>query len=100
MRRAAKIDANQQAIVQAMRQAGASVQSLAAVGCGCPDLLVGYRGRTALVECKDGDKPPSKQVLTEDQLKWHGAWRGDTLAVICDVDSALRLLRVMSAKPE
>jgi hypothetical protein len=50
MRRAAKVDANQTEIVQALRQIGAVVQSLAAVGNGCPDLLVGYRNRLFLLE--------------------------------------------------
>ncbi|HJP47915.1 hypothetical protein [Acinetobacter venetianus] len=44
MRRAAKIDANQTEIVKALRKFGASVQSLASTGKGCPDLLVGFRG--------------------------------------------------------
>lgn len=95
MRRAAKIDANQPEIVQALRQAGATVQSLAAVGSGVPDLLVGFQGKTALIEVKDSAKPPSARCLTEDQLDWHGKWRGGTLAVVCDVDSALRVLGVM-----
>jgi hypothetical protein len=63
MRRAAKVDANQTEIVQALRQIGAVVQSLAAVGNGCPDLLVGYRNRLFLLELKDGNKPPSAQKL-------------------------------------
>jgi hypothetical protein len=95
VRRAAKIDANQTAIVDALRAAGATVQSLAAVGQGVPDLLVGYQGKTALIEAKDGRKPPSARRLTEDQLKWHGAWKGGTLCVVTDVEGALRVLGVM-----
>lgn len=95
MRRAAKIDRNQPEIVQALRQAGATVQSLAAVGAGVPDLLVGFQGKTALIEVKDSAKPPSARCLTDDQLQWHALWRGGTLAVVCDVDSALRVLGVM-----
>ena len=86
MRRAAKIDANQTAVVQALRQLGATVQSLAAIGDGCPDLLVGYRGQTLLLEVKDGSKPPSARRLTPDQLAWHGKWQGGALAVVCDLD--------------
>lgn len=92
MRRAAKTDANQTEIVKALRSIGASVQSLATIGDGCPDLLVGYRGNTFLIEAKDGKKPPSARRLTEDQLKWHGAWRGGPLAVVCDVESAIRVV--------
>ena len=95
MRRAAKVDANQPAIVSALRRAGASVQSLAAIGDGCPDLLVGYAGITALVEVKDGSKPPSARALTPDQQQWHQTWQGGTLAVVPDVEAALRVLAVM-----
>ena len=95
MRRAARIDANQEQVVSALRAAGATVQSLAGVGVGVPDLLVGYQGKTLLLEVKDGKKPPSERRLTEDQVKWHGAWRGGPLAVVDGVDAALRMLGVM-----
>jgi hypothetical protein len=95
MRRAAKIDANQTQVVLALQAAGATVQSLAAVGQGVPDLLVGFQGKTLLMEVKDGQKPPSARRLTEDQLKWHGAWRGGPLAVVDGVDAALRALGVI-----
>ncbi len=90
------MDANQAQIVDALRSCGASVQPLHMVGGGVPDLLVGYRNRTALIEVKDGSQPPSKRQLTPDQLDWHAAWRGGTLAVVCDVESALRVLKVMA----
>ena len=48
MRRAAKIDSNHAEIVAALRGIGAYVMSLASVGGGCPDLLVGFRGHTFL----------------------------------------------------
>ena len=92
MRRAAKVDANQEQIVQVLRAAGATVQSLAGVGKGVPDLLVGYQGKTLLMEVKDGRLAPSARRLTEDQLVWHGAWRGGPLAVVDGVDAALRAL--------
>ena len=95
MRRAAKIDANQTQVVEALRAAGATVQSLAAVGQGVPDLLVGFQGQTVLMEIKDPRKPPSKRRLTEDQLKWHGEWRGGPLAVVDGPDAALRVLGVI-----
>ena len=94
--RAAKIDANQPAIVAALRKAGATVQSLASVGNGVPDLLVGIAGKTMLMEIKDGAKPPSARRLTPDQLEWHAAWRGGTLAVVDSPEAALRALGVMT----
>lgn len=93
--RAARIDANHEQVVSALRAAGASVQSLAGVGKGVPDLLVGFQGKTLLMEVKDGKKTPSERRLTEDQLKWHGAWRGGPLAIVDGVDAALRMLGVM-----
>lgn len=82
MRRAAKVDANQMIIVAALRAVGATVQPLHAVGKGCPDLLVGYRGRNYLFEVKDGDKPPSARKLTPDQVSWHDTWRGSSWVVM------------------
>lgn len=89
MRRAAKVDANQAEIVAALRKIGASVQPLHAVGAGCPDLLVGWRGMTSLLEVKDGSKPPSARKLTEDQVKWHAEWRGQ-VTVVSTVEEAIQ----------
>ena len=88
VRRAAKVDANQGEIVKALRAHGATVQSLAAVGHGCPDLLVGYQGVTYLMEIKDGSLPPSRKRLTPDEAAWHASWKG-LAAVIESVDEAL-----------
>ena len=95
--RAAKIDANQVEIVKALRQAGATVQSLASVGKGVPDLLIGFANKTALMEVKDGSKVKSAQKLTPDQIEWHTNWRGGTLATVDGIDAALRVLKVMAA---
>lgn len=88
MRRAAKVDANHGEIVEALRKIGASVQSLHAVGQGCPDILVGWRGMLTLLEIKDGAKPPSARKLTPDQERWHAEWRGQ-VAVVENVEQAL-----------
>jgi hypothetical protein len=95
MRKAARVDANHTQVVMALQTAGAAVQSLAAVGQGVPDLLVGFQGKTILMEIKDGQKPPSARRLTEQQLKWHGAWRGGPVAIVDGVDAALRALGVL-----
>ena len=88
MRRAARVDKNQPDIVKALRGIGATVQPLHAVGDGCPDLLVGYRGENILIEVKDGKKVPSAQKLTDDQKEWHDSWAG-TAYVINSEDKAL-----------
>lgn len=91
MRRAARVDDNHPQIVDALRGIGATVQSLATVGKGCPDLLVGYRGINLLLEIKDGSKPPSARRLTPDEEAWHATWRGP-VAVVESVDEALRAI--------
>jgi len=95
MRRAARTDENQEQIVKALRAVGASVQSLAAVGHGVPDLLVGYQGKNILIEIKDGNKTPSKRKLTDDQMKWHESWNGGAVAVVDSVDAAWAALGIM-----
>ena len=92
MRRSAKIDANQNDIVNALRKAGATVQSLAANGQGVPDLLVGFKGQTFLFEVKDGSKPASARKLTPDQVEWHKAWRGGPLVVVESAEQALSVV--------
>ncbi|MCG3770463.1 MAG: hypothetical protein JW384_01613 [Nitrosomonadaceae bacterium] len=86
--RAAKIDANQTEIVTALRKIGATVQILSAVGQGCPDLLIGYKGKNYLVEVKDGSKPPSQRKLTPDQVVWHRDWKGQ-VDVLSSVGEAM-----------
>ena len=79
--RNAKVDANQQEIVETLRSRGASVQSLARVGDGCPDLLVGWRGKNTVLEVKDGAKSPSRRRLTPDERRWHALWLGQVETV-------------------
>lgn len=92
MRRAAKVDANQEAVVIALRAAGAKVESLAAIGKGVPDLLCQYEGTFYLIEVKDGRKPPSQRKLTEDQVKWHEEWKSAFLGVVESPDEALKFI--------
>ena len=86
-RRKARIDANHNEIVEALRAIGATVQSLATVGDGCPDILVGYQGADYLMEIKDGSKAPSKRRLTPDQIIWRQRWRGHVHIVNCVEDA-------------
>lgn len=86
---AKRTDANQAAIVQALRQAGASVLILSMVGKGCPDVLVGRQGINTLLEIKDASKPPSARRLTRDEHDWQIQWRGQ-VAIVTTIDEALR----------
>jgi hypothetical protein len=104
MRRAAKIDANQPAIVKALRAHGCDVLSLAAVGDGCPDILVArpyFPHYYYLLEVKDGAKPPSARELTPAQVKFHAEWKGP-IHVVTSVEEALDavgIVRIEERKP-
>ena len=93
MRRANRIDANQNDIVDALREAGAVVRIISQ-GDGIPDLLVGYNGFTILMEVKDGDKVPSKRKLTEAEQKFFDEWEGGLLVVVNNVQEAIDMLKL------
>lgn len=88
----ARVDANQPAIVEALRKMGATVLHLHTIGKGAPDIAVGYKGKNALVEIKDGSKPPSARKLTPDEEKFHAEWRGQ-VTVIESVDEAIAFIQ-------
>ena len=92
MRRANRIDDNQNEIVNSLRKVGAYVR-IVTMGDGVPDLLVGYRGYTILMEVKDGNKSPSKRKLTEAEQKFFDEWTGGLIAVVESIDDALAILR-------
>jgi Holliday junction resolvase len=84
-----RTDANQAAIIRALRQAGATVCSLAAVGSGCPDLLVGWCGSNILLEVKN---PAGRGMrFTPAELAFADAWRG-RVYVVTDELQALEAL--------
>jgi len=95
VRRFAKIDDNQRVIVEALRNAGASVQSLATVGKGCPDIVVGFRGKNVLMEIKKDGVSPSRQRLTPDEQAWHEAWKG-SVVIVKTADEALKAMEFMA----
>ena len=94
MRRAAKVDSTQTAIVDALRAAGATVQSLATVGGGVPDLVVGFRGRTWLLEVKTprGKRDPKPSPTTAEQDRWFAVWRGDPVRIVTSATQALEII--------
>lgn len=91
---ARKIDSNHGVIVQTFREMGCSIRSLAGVGEGVPDLLIGCSGYNLLVEVKDGSKPPSKRKLTTDQVTFKEMWRGSILYVD-KVDDVVTIVNAM-----
>jgi hypothetical protein len=86
MRTHGKVDANHTEIVQALRDIGASVQSLASLGNGCPDILVGWMGNNYLMEIKS---PGGK--LTPDESEWDRMWQGDN-SIVYSIDDALTII--------
>jgi len=65
MRQRPKLDSNQAAIIEAYRACGCLVQSLAPLGGGCPDLLIGAGPRVFLVEVKtaEGEFTPAQRAF-------------------------------------
>jgi hypothetical protein len=83
-----KVDANHAAVVKALRSyPDVSVFSIATLGKGIPDLVVGSSGWTVLVEIKVGRKK-----LNTLQESWHAAWTGTPVVVIRSVDDAHTLV--------
>jgi hypothetical protein len=94
MRRAGRIDANQGAIVAALRAAGASVAITSGAGGGLPDLLVGWRGETLLMELKNPDVPKRDKQLTPAEAYFVEHWRGRPVVIVESVEDALKALGV------
>ena len=91
MRRAARVDANQDAVVSALRAAGASVYVI-----GRPvDLAVGIRGTTILMEVKNPESKYGKNGANENQLKFMATWNGGPVALVDGPESALRAIGVI-----
>jgi hypothetical protein len=84
--KAAKVDTNHNEIVGALRDVGATVTSMAAVGMGYPDLSVGFRGTNYLLEIKG-----PKGELNDYQRAFHGMWKG-RISVVRTADEALRAI--------
>ena len=86
MRRRAKVDSNQEDVVEALRARGYLVLSLASVGGGVPDLLVLEPSgrRLGLVEVKR-----EKGKLTGDQEQFIA--QGWPVTIIRSVEDALKL---------
>lgn len=85
-------DANHTPIVEALEKAGAQVQDLAAVGNGCPDLLVGWQRRLFVLELKDENQPKCRRKLREVQEAWFKRWGEFPCYVVTSPIQAVDLL--------
>ena len=81
MRRAARTDENHNEIINAFRAIGFTVSDTSRLGNGFPDAVISRSKRTAVVEIKDGKKPPSARVLTPAEKEFSKEWKGVYLVV-------------------
>ena len=86
MRRAARTDATQAAIVAALRKIGCEVQDLSRMGNGVPDLMAKLRFRIMWLEVKS---PGGK--LTPHQVDWHLRW-SPHVAVVTTPEEAIEVM--------
>src|SRR5574338_1305886 len=90
MRRRARTDGNHTEIRTAFRKLGYSVADTSRVGDGFPDLVISLADITALVEVKDGQKPPSARKLTPDEKDFRAKWKG-LYFVVESLDDVVRV---------
>ena len=76
------MDANHGEIIDAFRAHGFSVADTSRLGGGFPDCVISRAKKTALVEIKDGKKPPSARDLTPQEREFAKTWRGQYFVVL------------------
>jgi hypothetical protein len=93
MRQRTKLDRNHRQIVMALRSVGATTHSLATVGHGCPDLVVGVcrngQNFNYLLEIKNPLNPQA--ALTPCQVRWIEAWQGQVAVVVTPEQALLAI---------
>jgi hypothetical protein len=87
LRTASRVDANQASIVRTLRAVGASVLHVHQLK-NCFDILVGYRGRTFLMEIKTSEK----EKLTPGEEEFMRTWRGSPYHIVYSSDQAIRII--------
>ena len=70
---------------------GLTVRITSQVGEGFTDVVLGYKGKTHLVEIKDPNKPPSARKLTDDERKFHDSWTG-SIGIAETIDDVLKII--------
>lgn len=89
--RAKRKDANHNDIQNYLLERGWSVHDTSALGFGFPDALVGKPEFCAVVEIKDGDKPPSARKLTKDEQDFKDTWTGPYVLALSPEDAYQQL---------
>lgn len=90
--RAQKRDANEPELVDTLEALGCTVDRLPG-GAGRPDLLVGFRGHTILIEVK----VPGEE-LNALQKKFHREWRGGPIHVAFTVQQIIEIIHAYSKR--
>jgi hypothetical protein len=91
-----KVDTIQRPLVTLLEAHGATFQSMAAVGRGCPDGIVGFLGETAVVEFKSGARAAKRKSKTADQqAEWRRKWKGSMCWVVTSWPDCERMLESM-----
>jgi hypothetical protein len=91
-RYAARVDASQDAIVSALRAAGASVTLIK----WPVDAIVGHRGVTMLMEFKTAGTYYAKKGGNKNQHDFMATWRGGPVSLVDGPEAALRALGVIA----
>jgi hypothetical protein len=87
MRRAARVDSTQAAIKAGLAAFGADVWVIELP----VDLLVGYKGRTYLMECKSliGKREPKPARYTKLQAEFMQKWDGSPVITVTSAEEAV-----------
>ena len=94
VRTASRKDANHDEIKDCLSKLGWSVLDIFQIP-NSADLIVAKNGFTALIECKDGAKSPSRRKLTDGERTFAESWRG-YYCIIEGVSDALTFDREVS----
>lgn len=89
MRRAAKVDTNQPAVVKALRDIGVSVKIVSETKSFC-DIVAGFRGCNILLEIKNLDG--KGDALTAGEKEFHDTWAGQISVVTSPEEAQMAVL--------
>ena len=95
MKYGAKKDANHGEVVDALNAAGASVIDTSSMGGGFPDIIVGYAGKTMLMEIKNPKTGYGKRGLNKNQVIWKDRWTGGPYAVVSSAEMAVAAIKAL-----
>ena len=100
-RKVHRVDLNQSSIVGIFLKFGFSVFIASSMGDGFPDLVVGFCGLNFLVEIKNRELYSKNRVLlTDDQLQFHGNWKGSIVTIETDSEAIEFCTRVRKLSKE